>query len=551
MTNHRRSRTDISDLEETSPDEETHAPLRRRHTSASHERPWAHRYNRGHWLSTDATGERLESQAYEADGEEDDSIDLILDGTITLPETYAEESAALERRFSHQLIIQRTPEIEPTNVPDSRRFTTSEDLDGSFGRHSLESSPPSSVRMMDIRGTMFPSPRSRAHALPCSSPDRRPLPQPPGDRQQSGSFTQMETRSGRRRRYRPRSESYPFVESEADGSADYRATTSLAASPIAGRSLLDGPPPPSSPPERMTPAQEESQSPVEEEEEGFFAHFLRTHGTVSQHSSPSLPTPFASNIRSASFGESIRGYSPPLMRRPRRSSASSPEDPLVDSVHGSASRYPRIAQRRRLSHRIRSPIASSSPSQLPSNNALTSDNSVASPEHYTPIPSPLPPHTPHRSIRIYDDRLPASIQPQTPSRRHTRPFDPAFTAPASLGRQTSRQLSGYATSTQSRMTRRHRRRGGGRSGSPVGSSTFWDWDAEFYADAEAEDQENVSEAVEAQRWERRARRAMRIRRGSDDAVAVGPVGGEGSFDGGAMLRRTPEREVSVSAVRGV
>ena len=46
-------------------------------------------------------------------------------------------------------------------------------------------------------------------------------------------------------------------------------------------------------------------------------------------------------------------------------------------------------------------------------------------------PSP-PSHRP--GFLIYDDNLPPSTQPQTPSNRHTGPFNPAFTAPAALNR---------------------------------------------------------------------------------------------------------------------
>ncbi|KAI9891996.1 MAG: hypothetical protein M1814_002191 [Vezdaea aestivalis] len=46
-----------------------------------------------------------------------------------------------------------------------------------------------------------------------------------------------------------------------------------------------------------------------------------------------------------------------------------------------------------------------------------------------PTASPLP-RTPRRSMQVYNDRLPASSQPQTPFNRHQGPFNPAQTAPA-------------------------------------------------------------------------------------------------------------------------
>ncbi|MCJ1226841.1 hypothetical protein MMC12_003495 [Toensbergia leucococca] len=52
------------------------------------------------------------------------------------------------------------------------------------------------------------------------------------------------------------------------------------------------------------------------------------------------------------------------------------------------------------------------------------------PLRYVPSPSPPPPFTPHRSMPVYNDRLPPSSQPQTPARlpRHGVP-QAAFTAP--------------------------------------------------------------------------------------------------------------------------
>ena len=141
-------------------------------------------------------------------------------------------------------------------------------------------------------------------------------------------------------------------------------------------------------------------------------------------------------------------------------------------------------------------------------------------------------------MRVYDDALPALEQPQTPSSRHSRPFDPAFTAPAGLRRVF-------------RMSRARPHDRGGSLGR-----------AEDAATADGMEQENVSVLVEAARWEQRIRAtldrrswrgwAMRRRHSGDAAVADIVVDDddphldenhEEQDDGEASRRldRTPER----------
>ena len=78
-----------------------------------------------------------------------------------------------------------------------------------------------------------------------------------------------------------------------------------------------------------------------------------------------------------------------------------------------------------------------SSSVLSNTSTTTPPGSQRPRQRYVPSPSPPPPMTPHRSMRVYNDSLPASIQPQTPIGlpRNGLPHMLTMTAPAGpLGR---------------------------------------------------------------------------------------------------------------------
>lgn len=177
----------------------------------------------------------------------------------------------------------------------------------------------------------------------------------------------------------------------------------------------------------------------------------------------------------------------------------------------------------------------------PTTDVVVGRSRASTPPLSTTPPAP-PPRTSRRSMRVYNDRLPASEQPQTPSSRHSRPFDPAFTAPAGLRRVF--RLS---------RTRPHDRDGSLGRG-------------EDAATAEGLEQENVSILVEAARWEQRIRASLdrrswrswtgRRRHSGDAAVADIVVDDphldeshEEQNDGEATRRldRTPERAMPHTA----
>ena len=159
----------------------------------------------------------------------------------------------------------------------------------------------------------------------------------------------------------------------------------------------------------------------------------------------------------------------------------------------------------------------------------------------SPLPD-SPPSSPdrinnHRTMRVYNDQLSPSTQPQTPSNRHTRPFNPAYTAPAAGG------AGGGGSSGISRIFRfppmggRNRRwsRRQGRSGSLGRANPEGD-------DDDDQEQENVSALVEAERWERRVRNGIERRRRRWWELAGS---GAMDIDGGDGLDTTPEREVQM------
>ena len=145
-------------------------------------------------------------------------------------------------------------------------------------------------------------------------------------------------------------------------------------------------------------------------------------------------------------------------------------------------------------------------------------------------------HTPtRRSIRIYHDDLSPSYQPQTPSKRETTPYNPAFTAPAQMGGN-----QGYRYISPISARRRRRRMLAPRRDGSSSNLALWD---DVFLTEDDEDGENVSIGVEASRWMRRVLGAGRRvdERERDDLERA--ERGE--------LERTPERELRMGAMGSV
>lgn len=222
--------------------------------------------------------------------------------------------------------------------------------------------------------------------------------------------------------------------------------------------------------------------------------------------SAALPPPFSASTRMVSFDASLLSSSSPASQY-----YSAPSTPLdrhqTSDNHLSPARRPRP-------HRTHMP------------------HQPSSPRRYVSSLSPPTATTPHRRIRVYDDRLPPYSQPQTPAHfeRHRRVDAAAFTAPARYGR--SRHV------TPSPRPRRNRRSGTRTLSSRVEPRELesprllsgFGWG--FWADAEI-DQENTSVEEEL------VRRMETLRRRRN--VGVGEVEWEREA-GEGRLDRTPPRE---------
>lgn len=112
-------------------------------------------------------------------------------------------------------------------------------------------------------------------------------------------------------------------------------------------------------------------------------------------------------------------------------------------------------------YRSRSPIGSW---PLSSRAPATPLRSSRGSRNASPAPPTALPNTPYRRLRVYDDRVPASLQPQTPQHlpeaRHQSRYHSSFTAP--VGQP-------YASPHQLRAGFRRGR--GTRSESPLGLDT--------------------------------------------------------------------------------
>ncbi len=282
-----------------------------------------------------------------------------------------------------------------------------------FVPDSESTSPPLAYTGPSHRGPTSRStlPRSSLYisqAVASSSPDKRSANHNPTGASIEDEIPVLARPPRRQKGYKPRSATYSWEESETErelvNAYDLQNSRGEGSSTIATSGT-------------MTPSP--SAMGQQQDHQSITQQYTSQHPST-QYSSPSLPAPYTTTPRSASFQTSVHS-SPAYEHSPFQPSSSSFEDltSQLESSQNLSSLHHAIAQ-------LTPPSASSPP--------LT--NPTTRPSHYTPSPSPPPPHTPHRSIRIYDDSLPASIQPQTPAHLRARPFpNAAFTAPAGAGRR--------------------------------------------------------------------------------------------------------------------
>lgn len=431
----------------------------------------------------------------------------------------------------------------------------------SMGLPDRESTPPPPARGMEIHKRRPATlPRSRlhiSHAAISSSPEKR------GRNQDSTSNDSTDHPPRRHKSYKPRSESCSLPESQIGKDLthtdDEREDLMASSEP---------PEVPSSPPELIDFLGGPSGLPHPDSYRDFAPQFSPLYASLQRSnthdlfynsqnllsteggSSPGLP----SNVLPPPFSASARMVSLELAlpSSPQESQPSSPASILRSSA--------RVVESGAESSSLRSP---SDRSSLPSAGAQSSEDNMfrarllelnhtiayhASEEYqqptpprrslyrnrtpitaqpqprsqlYVPSPSPPPPMTPHRSMRVYNDRLPAYSQPQTPANLRRHPVvDAAFTAPARFPR------SRLVTPTRSprRETRTPRSRMGSRNlgqrDSPLALSSF----------VIDEEQENISAEEELER-RMEALRAWRDVRYRDREERQG------------RLERTPPREM--------
>ncbi|MCJ1405304.1 hypothetical protein MMC11_008531 [Xylographa trunciseda] len=218
-----------------------------------------------------------------------------------------------------------------------------------------------------------------------------------------------------------------------------------------------------------------------------------SHPPTNSPTLPPLPPPFSSTRRLVSFNLALPSSSP---TNPFTSPAH-PSPPQPHSTH------------------LRNPFHAPSPhTHQPSPASRSPARTI--PLHYTPSPSPPPPTTPHRSMRIYNDALPALSQPRTPlglPRHGVYAGVGAYTAPVQGSRGRTDQGQGN-TGASTRAVAGHR-------ASPwhtTPTRTSW-----LRRAREREEQENVGVYVEAER---------RLRVRAEERERERELGARGEWDGG-------------------
>ncbi|KAI9696063.1 MAG: hypothetical protein M1836_005894 [Candelina mexicana] len=333
-----------------------------------------------------------------------------------------------------------------------------------FIPESESTSPPlaytrSSHRGLTSRSTLPRSSLYISQAVASSSPDKR---LPTNELTSASIEEEIPTlaRPPRRQKgYKPRSTTYSWEESETEREPVHIHEAQNSRSEGSSVAAASGMTHPSSNAMRLHP---EVHSPN---------HQSTSRHPTPQNSSPTLPPPFSTTPRSPSSQTPTISSPATYTHSPhQRSSSSSPED-LTAQLDSSSHN---LSQLRHTIAQITQHTTSSHP---------TATTPSRAPLHYTPSPSPPPPHTPHRSMRVYDDALPASLQPQTPANLRARPFpNAAFTAPVGAGRR-----------VEVRTPRRVGRRDGRREGevSPTRGMgrrrrNVWSEDQENLGEAEVE-----------------------------------------------------------------
>lgn len=397
---------------------------------------------------------------------------------------------------------------------------------------------PRSVELFQRRSSGLPrSPLYISQAAMSSSPEKRRRSPTNLDAAASPEFSGFLAHPPRRRKtYKPRSESYSFVESEASFASSSAENLNPSTEHLRGDSLLDDPTstlldyPASSPPDSYNHLPSSPPDP------------MGSHAPIPVESSPSLQT---AKIPSSSTTARIHcssSLSPAPAPRPRRLFPSI-SNPFLPPLPPPFSATPRTV---------------SFNFALPSSSQQNSTPTSPSPFSRTstpPLPSsplnPLPPirtptRTPSRTLPVYNDNLSALTQPQTPIGlpRNGLPLmeylsarpNPAHTAPAGLGGRNTRSRATTETGERGvgaepwqgfpeppTPTRRGRTRGWRRRGN-----------------VEIQDQENLGFEVEVERW------GDRMRRGVDGEGERGRQGGMDKYSPCVSLSRIFKRVCALS-----
>ncbi|MCJ1364323.1 hypothetical protein MMC16_003433 [Acarospora aff. strigata] len=465
--------------------------------------------NRGPFLESDKTGlAAVEVEVSDDESQSSDQMDLdgSADGRVPCRGRRLSLSSELSTLRIGRLV--RSPRVWG-GMPNLRNRTTSdhEILATSPLLHASEEevTPPAPPQDLEVyRRRSATLPRSRlhiSHEAASSSPEKLECGHYHTDID-IGYEPTLNHPSRSRKTYRPRSQSYSFLGSEVEES-NTSTYYQHHHSPMYNSEPIELP---SSPPEPVSASDPEGFQPSPDRLDSYFSsphhsrqqaetspqlphgqhttprvtrNLLRTRAEVSPSLHPdALPPPFSASARTVSFNVSLPSSSPasqyyspmstplaagqtiddvalsesPASLPPRTSLPSfrydGSEDPAFQArleelnhsiAYHSSEIYQYPTPSPRTQHRLQPPTAPHSQPPL---------------ARYTYIPSPSPPraYTPHRTMRVYNDRLPAHSQPQTPLhfRRHRPVIDAAFTAPAGYARTRS---SRHVTPTNSRLRR--------------------------------------------------------------------------------------------------
>lgn len=270
---------------------------------------------------------------------------------------------------------------------------------------SINSSQPRHVDEMRRRSSVFPrSPLCISHLAASSSPEKRPRPMSNTSQLDvSAEMEMLSINSRQRKRYKRRSQSYPYLASEAE--------------PVLSKHQYKDPTPISPPipvargPKALAPGFKNTRR--TSSMTGSESHAIGQESPSNTSSSATVsPAPFQFRLGARSFTRHYQSpHSLPLTIPP----------------------YAFSAVRRAVSFTPALPSASSSPAAIPYNTPLYSHSAHS---HPSVTPAPFTP-----IYAVYNDRLPASMQPQTPAGLSTNGVhrdgllsihSGAFTAPAGM-----------------------------------------------------------------------------------------------------------------------